>query len=56
MTTKDRHRTEKDRDVAGNKVRNDRNIEKDYINGWNGAIPAQAVFQVHMLKREIVKC
>ena len=27
------------RDDAGNKVRNDRNIEKDYINGRYGAIP-----------------
>lgn len=27
------------RDDAGNKVRNDRNIEKDYINGRFGAIP-----------------
>jgi len=27
------------RDEAGNKVRNDRNIEKDYINGRYGAIP-----------------
>lgn len=27
------------RDNAGNKVRNDRNIEKDYINGRYGAIP-----------------
>ena len=27
------------KDVAGNKVRNDRNIEKDYINGRYGAIP-----------------
>ena len=27
------------RDDSGNKVRNDRNIEKDYINGRYGAIP-----------------
>ncbi len=27
------------RDEFGNKVRNDRNIEKDYINGRYGAIP-----------------
>ena len=27
------------RDESGNKVRNDRNIEKDYINGRYGAIP-----------------
>ncbi len=27
------------RDEAGNKVRNDRNIEKEYINGRYGAIP-----------------
>lgn len=27
------------RDEAGNKIRNDRNIEKDYINGRYGAIP-----------------
>ncbi len=27
------------RDGAGNKIRNDRNIEKDYINGRYGAIP-----------------
>lgn len=27
------------RDDAGNKVRNDRNIEKDYINGRYGAVP-----------------
>lgn len=27
------------RDVSGNKVRNDRNIEKDYIDGRYGAIP-----------------
>lgn len=27
------------RDEAGNKVRNDRNIEKDYINGRYGAVP-----------------